>query len=84
MISDVLSDAVAKIRRYLDDVDTYSDPMMRVEIWAVVDRMQALRARLDTLPLPVPTENCDAGHDVPANTACPHCGSWPDEECKGV
>jgi cell fate (sporulation/competence/biofilm development) regulator YmcA (YheA/YmcA/DUF963 family) len=52
MISDILSEAVAEIRRYLDDpvfAGTYTNS--RREIERVAQEMDKLRAELDRLPV---------------------------------
>ena len=54
MISDVLSEAVAKIRdHYLTDEafsESYNDPTLRAYIESVVTAMDGLRVLLDTPP----------------------------------
>jgi hypothetical protein len=49
MISDVLSDAIDEVRRYLNDVFSGK---LRDEIERVVEQMEKLRAELDRPPAP--------------------------------
>jgi hypothetical protein len=54
MISDVLSDAIDEIQRYLNDPAfsrVYSGDL-RDEIKRVIEQMERLRAKLDRLPAP--------------------------------
>lgn len=60
MISDVLSDALDEIRRYLDDEVTgdWYVGALRQRILALTDQMEEVRIILDRLPEGV----CDANH----------------------
>ncbi|MBW4422288.1 MAG: hypothetical protein KME13_24255 [Myxacorys californica WJT36-NPBG1] len=63
MISDILSEAKADIESYLlgDDRGYSSDPELCDQIWKLLQDMEALRLRLDTLP-----------HKVKSCRQCPH------------
>ena len=54
MISDVLSDAIAEIQRYLNDpvFSSVYPRNLRDEIERVVEQMEKLRAELDRPPAP--------------------------------
>lgn len=66
MISDVLSEAVAEMDRYLNGAvwaDTYTD-QTREEIVALRTLMDAARRRLDTPPAPVREVTISVRHGV--------------------
>lgn len=50
MISDVLSEAVDEVDRYLNDFEDMYRGSLRRDILALRDEMERMRARLDTCP----------------------------------
>lgn len=53
MISDILSEAAAGVRRYIEALpETYEE--VRPEIDDLLKRMDGLRAKLDAPPFPIP------------------------------
>lgn len=57
MISDILSETAAGIRRYIEALpETYKE--VRPEIDDLLKRMDALRAKLDAPPFSIPAPGC--------------------------
>ena len=52
MISDILSDAIAEIKKYLDETDFYANmpPLTEELIYNALETMEIARINLDTLP----------------------------------
>jgi hypothetical protein len=83
-IADVLSDAEAQIKRYLEG-DMYREPDLRAKVEAVLSSMRELRIELDTVPdgsREIWLCQCDCGAQVEVSrydlehgivTECPRC-----------